>query len=229
VINEIARLRRSLGSGDRVRLNNYLESVRQIERRIQRLEEFNRSGEPQALPDLPGAVPGDFEEHVKLMFDLQVQAFSADLTRIVAFKMGRDASARVYPGSGVHLSFHAASHHAEREQSITRFAAINKYHVSLIPYFLERLKDIEEGDSNLLDKALIIYGSAMGNSNAHNHKRCPLLLAGRANGHLKGNLHVKAADATPMANIFLTLLHELGLDDIDAFGDSTGTLNLRSV
>ena len=109
-----------------------------------------------------------------------------------------------------------------------QFAQINRHHVSLVPYFLEKLKNLQEGDSNLLDKTLVIYGSPMGNSNVHNHKRCPLFLAGRADGHLKGNLHLKAPDGTPMANLMLTLLHDLGLDDLDSFGDSTGEFSLRA-
>ena len=174
-------------------------------------------------------VPDSFEEHVKLMFDLQATAFAADITRVFTFKLGRDGSARVYPESGVKLPFHPASHHGEREDRIGQFAQINKHHVSLVPYFLDKLKNLQEGDGNLLDKTLIVYGSPMGNSNVHNHKRCPLFLAGRANGHLRGNLHVKAPDGTPMANVMLKLLHDLGLDDLQNFGDSTGTFDLTAV
>ncbi|MGH9331872.1 MAG: DUF1552 domain-containing protein, partial [Vicinamibacterales bacterium] len=145
------------------------------------------------------------------------------------FKTGRDGSARVYPESGVTLPFHPASHHGEREDRIAQFAAINKYHVGLIPYFLEKLKNTQEGDRSLLEKTLVVYGSPMGNSNVHNHKRCPLFLAGRANGQLKGNLHLKAAEGTPMANVMLTLLHGLGLDDVQSFGDSTGALDLTGI
>jgi hypothetical protein len=132
----------------------------------------------------------------------------------------------VYPASGVNAPFHPASHHGENEARIQQFAQINKHHVSLVPYYLEKLKSIQEGDGNLLDKTLVVYGSPMGNSNVHNHKRCPLFLAGRANGKLKGGLHLKAADGTPMANVMLTLLHDLGLNDVQSFGDSTGTFNL---
>ncbi|HYT77518.1 MAG TPA: hypothetical protein VEL79_22380, partial [Vicinamibacterales bacterium] len=125
--------------------------------------------------------------------------------------------------------FHPASHHGDAEPRVLQFAQINKYHVSLVPYFLEKLKSIQEGDSNLLDKTLVMYGSPMGNSNTHNHRRCPLFLAGRANGLLKGNTHVKAPDGTPMANAMLTLLHGLGLEDLKSFGDSTGTMDLNAV
>ncbi len=133
-------------------------------------------------------------------------------------------SGRVYPETGVNTGFHPASHHGEREERIEEFAKINRYHVSTIPYFLERLRDTPEGDSNLLEKALILYGSPMGNPHVHNHKRCPLFLAGHGNGHFKGNLHVKGADGTPMANTMLTVLRRLGLDELESFGDSTGEM-----
>jgi hypothetical protein len=229
VAGEVARLRRDLGASDRRRLDSYLEDIREVERRIQRVEAHNTSGEPREMPGAPVGIPDSFEEHVRLMFDLQAIAFAADITRVFSFKLGRDGSARVYPESGVKQPFHPASHHGERENSITQFAQINRHHVGLVPYFLEKLKKINEGDGNLLDKTLVIYGSPMGNSNVHNHKRCPLFLAGHANGHLKGNLHLKAPDGTPMANVMLTLLHDLGLDGVESFGDSTAEFDLTSV
>ncbi|PYR60902.1 MAG: hypothetical protein DMF91_11180 [Acidobacteria bacterium] len=227
ITTEVSRLRKELGPTDRNRLGAYLEDVREIERRIQRVEAHNTSGEARELPEAPVGVPDSFEEHVKLMFDLQALAFAADVTRVFSFKLGRDGSARVYPSSGVNAPFHPASHHGDREDRVTQFAQINKHHVSLVPYFLEKLKNTPDGDGNLLDRSLIIYGSPMGNSNVHNHKRCPLFLAGRADGHLTGNLHVKAADGTPMANVMLSLLHRLGLDDLKSFGDSTGEFDLN--
>jgi hypothetical protein len=227
ITTEVSRLRKELGPSDRNRLSAYLEDVREIERRIQRVEAHNTSGDARELPEAPVGVPDSFEEHVKLMFDLQALAFAADVTRVFSFKLGRDGSARVYPLSGVNAPFHPASHHGDREDRVTQFAQINKHHVSLVPYFLEKLKNTPDGDGNLLDRSLIIYGSPMGNSNVHNHKRCPLFLAGRADGHLKGNLHVKAADGTPMANVMLSLLHSLGLDDLKTFGDSTGEFDLN--
>jgi hypothetical protein len=229
VTSEVGQIAKTLGPADRVRLDQYLTEIREIERRIQRVESYNASGEPRELPGAPMGVPDSFTEHVKLMYDLQAIAFAADITRVFSFKLGRDGSARVYPDSGAPLPFHPASHHGENEQRIGQFAQINKYHVSLVPYFLEKLKNIQEGDANLLEKTLVIYGSPMGNSNTHNHKRCPLFLAGHANGLLRGNMHVKAADGTPMANAMLTLLHGLGLDDLKSFGDSTGTLELNAV
>jgi hypothetical protein len=229
VTAEVARMRRDLGPTDRTRLNEYLEDIREIERRIEKIEAHNASGEQRELPGAPIGVPDSFEEHVRLMYDLQAIAFAGDITRVFSFKLGRDGSARVYPESGIKSPFHPASHHGEREDRITQFAQINKHHVSLVPYFLEKLKNLREGDKNLLENTLVVYGSPMGNSNVHNHKRCPLFLAGHAGGHLKGNLHLKAPDGTPMANVMLTLLHELGLDDLKEFGDSTGEFTLSTV
>jgi hypothetical protein len=225
----VARLKTSLGSDDRAKLTDYLDNVREIERRIQRVEAHNSSGERRELPEAPIGVPDSFEEHVKLMFDLQVLAFAADVTRVFSFKLGRDVSSRVYPGSGSTAGFHNASHHGDREELVKDFEKINRYHVGLVPYFLEKLKNTPDGDSNLLENSLIIYGSPMGDSNLHNHKRVPLFLAGHMGGKLKGNLHLKAPDGTSMANVFLTLLHGLGLDDMQQFGDSTGTFDLTSV
>jgi hypothetical protein len=229
VAAEVAGLKSRLGATDRARLTEYLDDIREIERRIQRIEAQNASGEPRELPGAPMGVPDSFTEHVKLMFDLQAMAFAGDVTRVFSFKMGRDGSARVYPESGAPLPFHPASHHGEREDRIAQFAQINKYHVGLVPPFLEKLKSIQEGDGTLLDKTLVLYGSPMGNSNVHNHKRCPLFLAGRANGMLRGGLHIKAGDGTPMANVMLTLMHKLGLEDVKTFGDSTGEFDLTAV
>ena len=226
ITSEVAKLQQSLGPSDRHRLNEYLEDVREIERRIQKIEAQNTSGAPRELPEAPIGVPDSFREHVEVMFDLQALAFMSDLTRVFSFKMGRDASGRVYPESGTTRGFHPASHHGEREDRVLEFAKINTYHVSLIPYFLEKLKNTPDGDASLLDRTMVVYGSPMGNSNIHNHKRCPLFLAGHANGQLKGNSHVITEDRTPMANVMLTLLHKLGRDDLESFGDSTGTLSI---
>ena len=222
---EVSRLRNTLGSSDRTRLDSYLEDIREVERRIQKIETQNSTGEPRELPGAPAGVPDSFTDHAKLMYDLQALAFAGDITRVFTFKTGRDGPARVYPESGVNTPFHPASHHGEREDRVTQFAQINKYHVSLVPYFLEKLKSIKEADGTLLDQTLIIYGSPMGNSNVHNHKRCPLFFAGHGGGMLKGNLHLKTADGTPMANAFLTIGHGLGLD-MKSFGDSTGEFAL---
>jgi len=229
ITSEVSRLRDQLGSADRARLSDYLDNVREIERRIQKIEAYNSSGEPREMPEAPMGVPDSFTEHVKLMFDLQVLAFQSDTTRVFSFKMGRDGSSRVYPESGVNLPFHPASHHGEREERVTQFAKINEYHVGLIPYFLEKLKNTPDGETNLLENTLVLYGSPMGNSNVHNHKRCPLFLAGHAGGRLKGGVHIKAADGTPMANAFLALAQgALGLD-VNTFGDSTSAMDLNGI
>lgn len=228
VTGEVTRLSRNLGAADRRRLDEYLTDIREIERRIQRVEAQNASGEPRELPGAPMGVPDSFSEHVKLMFDLQAVAFASDITRVFSFKMGRDGSARVYPESGAPFPFHPASHHGENEERLMQFAQINRYHVSMVPYFLEKLKSIKEGDQTLLDKTLVMYGSPMGDSNIHNHRRCPLFFAGRANGILKGGLHIKAPDDTPMANAQLAVLQGLGVD-VKTFGDSTGTMDLTTV
>jgi uncharacterized protein DUF1552 len=222
------RLNKRLGAADKARLNDYLEDVREVEQRIQKVEAFNSSGEQREMPDAPIGVPDSYEEHVKLMFDLQSIAFASDLTRVFAFKMSRDVSNRVYRDAGVSTGFHIASHHQDRDERILEFAKINKYHVSLLPYFFDRLNKTKEGDSTLLENVAIIYGSPMGNSNVHNHKRCPLLLAGHAGGALKGNLHLKAADGTPMANVMLALMQKIGIE-IDQFGDSTGPYELNAI
>jgi Protein of unknown function (DUF1552) len=225
---QMTSLRRSLGPADRQRLDQYSSNIREIEQRIARIEARNRSGEARELPGAPAGVPDSWEEHVKLMFDLQVLAFTSDTTRVFSFKFGRDASGRVYPGSGVDMGFHNASHHGAAEERIRQFSLINRYHVSLLPYFMEKLQGAMDGDTNLLEKTLIIYGSPMANGNNHNHRNCPLILLGHGNGALEGDLHVKAAPDTPMANVMLTLLHKLGLGDLETFGDSTGEFSFTA-
>jgi len=228
ISGEVAELKRELGMSDQRRMDQYLENVREIERRLQRIVERNTSGEEREIPEAPAGVPDSFEEHVKLMFDLQVLAFQTDMTRVFSFKMGRDGSARTYPESGSDRPFHPASHHGENEEALKHFATINQYHVSLLPYLFDKLKEAQEGDQNLLDKTAIIYGSPMADGNSHNHRRNPLFLAGRANGVLEGGLHLKAPDGTPMANAFLSLMQGMGLRDMESFGDSTGRLSLTT-
>jgi hypothetical protein len=226
VSESVGQLKATIGAGDRARLDDYLQDVREIERRIQKVEAFNMSGEARELPTAPSGVPDSYDEHVKLMFDLQAAALAADVTRVFALKLSRDVSNRVYPGTGVTTGFHIASHHADREERILDFAKINAYHVGLLPYLFEKLKKSPDAQGSLLDNTAIVYGSPMGNPNVHNHKRCPLLVAGRAGGGIKGNLHLKAPDGTPMANAMLSVLHHLGFGT-DSFGDSTGTLDLN--
>ncbi|WP_434478127.1 DUF1552 domain-containing protein [Gemmatimonas sp.] len=228
VSGEMSTMKAMLGPEDKVRLDRYLTDIREVERRIQRVEARNMSGEVREMPEAPAGVPDSFAEHVKLMFDIQALAFAADITRVFSFKMGRDGSSRTYPESGTDKPFHPASHHGGTERGVRDFHMINKYHVSMLPYFLDKLKSIQEGESNMLDKTMIIYGSPMGDSNLHNHRRCPLILLGKAENRLVGNTHIKAADGTPMANAMLSMMHTLGLDDVTTFGDSNGVLNLNA-
>ena len=225
VTRRVAALKSNLGPADRNRLDDYLENVREIERRITRIEQQNTSGDSRQLPTAPIGVPDNWEEHVKLMFDLQLLAFIGNITRVSSFKMSRDVNGRVFPPSGVNTGFHNASHHGENEQRISQYAAINKYHISVLAYFIDKLKKTQEGDRTMLDQILVLYGSPMGNSNLHNHKRVPLILLGHAGGQLKGGAHIKPPDGTPSANMFLTLLHRIGIDD-PTFGDSTGEIEL---
>lgn len=218
-------LRREVGPKDRARLNAHFEEIRAVERHIQAIERHNASAAERERMTAPLGVPDSWEEHVKLMFDLQALAFAADVTRVTAFKMSRDTNNRVFPGSGVRTPFHSLSHHGERPELIEEFAKLNRYHVSLLPYFLEKLKNTPDGDGNLLDHSLVLYGSPMGDSNMHNHRNLPIVLAGHACGELKGNLHYVAADGTPHANTLLTILHKLGVD-AESIGDSSGEIGI---
>ena len=227
LVEEVAQLRRELGPNDRRRLERYLEDVRELERRIASVEARNSSGDVREIPEAPAGVPDSFEEHMRLMFDLQALAFASDMTRVFSFKTGRDASGRVYPESGIDKPFHPASHHGGNEEAITDFFRINRYHVQMLPYFLDKLRGLEEADGTLLDKTLILFGSPMADGNLHNHRRCPLILLGGANGRLEGEAHLEAPEGTPMANVMLSLLHGLGLDDLESFGDSTEPFSLK--
>lgn len=221
ITGRVRQLKRELGPGDLRRLDQYLENVREVERRIQKVESQNVSGEQRMIPEAPAGVPDSFVEHTELMFDLQVLAFASDMTRVFSFKLGRDASARVYPESGIDKPFHPASHHGGNERNIDDFAQINRFHVGMVPYFLEKLQNTMEGDTHLLDKTMVVYGSPMGDPNVHNHKRCPLFVVGGANGQLSGGAHLRAAPGTPMANVMLSLMHKLGFEDMQTFGNST--------
>jgi hypothetical protein len=225
ITGETASLKRQLGPSDQQRLDKYLQDIRELERRIQAVEARNSSGEARELPEAPVGVPDSFAEHMQLMFDFQVLAFQSDMTRVFSFKTGRDASSRQYPESGTDKGFHPASHHGGRESAILDFNKINRYHVSMLPYFLDKLANTMDGEKSLLDQTMIMYGSPMADGNIHNHRRCPLLVLGHGNGRIAGETHLKAPDGTPMANVFLTLMHKLGLN-VNSFGDSTGEFAL---
>lgn len=230
MLTEVDRVSKSLGPADRVALDEYLQHIREVERRIQLMEARSNSegnGESSAMPEAPSGIPGTWEEHMQLMFDLQVLALQSDMTRAITFKTGFDQSNRTFPQSGTTKSIHGASHHGNVPDDIMDFHRINTYRTGALAYFLEQLKTTMDGDTSLLDKTAIVYGSPMGDPNLHNHKRCPLLLMGHANGALAGNTHIAAPEGTPMANAFVTLMQGLG-HELDSFGDSNGALGLKA-
>jgi len=225
--SEAVALRKSLGAADRVRMDRYLTNVRDIEQRIVAVEARNSSGETRELPNAPAGVPDSFSEHMRLMFDIQVLALEADLTRVISFKIGRDADNRVFPESGSSGAFHPSSHHGGTEARVLDFNKICKYRTSQMTYLLDKLIESKEGDKRLIDKTMVIWGSPMADSNLHNHRRCPLAFFGHANGKLQGGVHLKTPDGTPMANPLLSAMHMLGMDDVKTFGDSTGEFSLN--
>ena len=225
-VGEASReLKKRLGASDRSRLDDYLDEVREVERRIEAIEEQNSVPLTHELSNALSSVPDSFDDHVKLMFDLQLLAFKGDLTRVVTLKLGIDRSQRIYPESGVRIPFHTLSHHREQPENVEEYARLNAYHVSKAAYLLKRLRDTTDGDGNLLDHSVVLYGSPMGDSHFHEHRYLPLFLAGHGNGALKGGQHVSCLKDTPMANVLLSILRRLGLD-IERVGDSTGELAL---
>ena len=226
IASEVVRLRRELGAVDRVALDEYVTHIREIERRIELVEARNASGEEREMPEAPSGVPDDWEEHMRLMFDLQVLALQSDLTRVITFKTGFDQSNRSHPESGTSKSFHGASHHGNVPEDVLDYNKINTYRTSQLGYFLAKMRDTMDGEASLLDKTAIVWGSPMGDPNLHNHRRCPLLLMGHANGALEGGLHLRTPRGTPMANVFVSLMQGLGHDEMESFGDNTGAFDL---
>jgi hypothetical protein len=222
--DDIARLQKKLGPGDRTKVGQYLESVREVERRIQVAESKTAD---TALPDLdrPVGVPASYADHARLMFDLQVLALQGDVTRVLTFQLARETSNRTYPEIGVPDPHHPLSHHGNDPAKIARMAKINQFHVSLFAEFLGKLKATKEGNGTLLDHALFLYGSGMGNPNVHDHVNLPIVVAGGAAGGMKGGRHLRFAKPIPLANVHLTLLDKVGVR-LDKFGDSTGALSL---
>ena len=223
VTGQIRRLQGGLGPTDRNRISDYLETVREIERRIQ-ISEKHTSDASLAVPESPTGIPDDHEEHTKLMFDLMTLAYQANITRISTFMMAREVSYRTFPKLGISEAFHPASHHQNNPARLETLAKINTYHVSLLAYFLDRLKNTPDGDGNLLDHSLVLYGGAMSNSNIHNHAPLPILIAGGAAGRLKGGRHLRYAEDTPMSNLLMTILEKAGVPQ-EKVGDSTGLLS----
>jgi len=220
ITHQLQRLQSNLNPADKGRLTSYLENVREIERRIQAIEKYNTENPNRSIPTAPVGVPDSWDDLARLMIDLQVLAFTAETTRVSTFKLGRDTSNRVFPESGSTTPFHSASHHGDTPSQLTDLSKINTYHVSLVADFARKLKEIPDGDGNLLDHTLLLYGSGMGNSNVHAHKRVPFILVGHASGAIKGNLHVRCKEETPQANGLLGVLHKLGVE-ADSIGDST--------
>jgi len=222
VMDDLASLKRELGMADRVRVDQYLDSVREVERQIELAE---KGAVDNPLPDLdrPTGVPAAYADHAKLMFDLQVLAYQGDITRIITFQLARETSNRTYPEVGVPDPHHPVSHHGNDPFKIEQLSKINEFHVSLFAEYLEKLNATQDGNGSLLDHTVLLYGSGMGNSDAHAPKDLPILLAGGANGTLKGGRHIRAAEGTPLTNLYMSMLDKLGIPT-DGIGDSSGFL-----
>ena len=221
ISGEIDRLETSLGSRDRTKLTEYLESIRDIERRIQKAEQQNASMNVPVL-ERPRGVPPEFEDHAKLMIDMQVIAFQADLTRVITFMIAREGSNRSYRHIGVSDGHHSVTHHQNDPEKIEKVTKIDTYHSGLFAYYLGKLKSTKDGDGTLLDHSLVVYGSSICDGNAHTHHDLPLVLAGSANGRVKGGRHLAYTKETPMNNLLVSMLGLAGVPGVDQFGDSTG-------
>jgi hypothetical protein len=217
-------LARGLDAGDRARLSDYLDNVREIERRILRAQKRNTESGLEA-PETPVGVPDSFAEHARLLFDLWALAFQGDMTRVVSFMLARELSTRTYPQIGVSEGHHPVSHHQNNPEQIEKHARINTYHASLFADFLEKLRSTPDGDGNMLDHSLILYGSGMSNGNVHSHDLLPSLVAGGAAGKLKGGRHIKVKEQTPLSNLLISLLDKAGVRT-DHLGDSSGWVEL---
>lgn len=219
---EVKRLQKDLGAGDKNKIDEYLTSIREVERRIANAES---TAKENPLPDLdrPVGVPAAYRDHARLMFDLQLLAFQGDITRIVTFQLAREASTRSYPEIGVPEPHHPVTHHGKDPKKLAKVAKINQFHVSLFAEFLEKMAAIPEGDGTLLDHSLYLYGSGMGDPDAHDHSNLPILVAGGAAGNMKGGRHIKFEKPEPLSNLHLTLLNKVGVK-LDKFADSTGTV-----
>ncbi len=222
VMEDLAQLKKDLGMADRVRVDNYLDSVREVERQIQRAEAGVKDN---PLPDLnrPTGVPAAYADHAKLMFDLQVLALQGDITRVITFQLARELSTRTYPEVGVPDPHHPLSHHGNDPEKIAKMAKINEFHVSLFAGFLEKLKATPDGNGSLLDNSIYLYGSGMGNPSTHDHDNLPILLAGGAACGMNGGRHINYENGTPLANLHLTLLDRVGVFQ-DSFADSNGKI-----
>jgi hypothetical protein len=219
----LARLRTSLGVGDTRKLEEYLEAVRDIERRIELAERQNATIE---LPHIerPSAIPDDYLQYTKLMVDMQVVAWQTDMTRVASLMLGRDGSNRAYREIGISDGHHSISHHQGDAEKVDKLVKIDELHVGMFAYLLEKLQSTPDGDGTLLDHSLVLFGSSISESNIHTHDDLPILLSGGANGRLKGNRHLVYRKETPLNNLFLNMFDLAGLPQVDGFGDSTGRL-----
>src|SRR6266853_2231218 len=223
VLGEVSSLQRTLPAVDRGRVDQYLGDVREIERRIQKAAQL--ASADLTLPDAPAGAPKDVEEHIKLMFDLQILAWQADITRVTTMLLATELSNAVYAKSGVRDVLHILAHHSNIRENQDRFAVLNRYHVGLLAYFLGKLQAIPDGDGTLLDHSMVLYGSAMSDGNQHNHGPLPIILAGGASGRLAGGRHIRSTPDTTMAHLLLAMLDKLGVPT-EKFGDSTGMLQI---
>jgi hypothetical protein len=220
IAHDVVGVRKTLGPSDRARLDDYLDDVREIERRVQLVAKAATD-----LPEAPIGIPQSYDEHIKLQFDLLALALKTDVTRVGTFMYGRDNTNTTHPASGVTLSHHGASHHGNKPEGYEAFTKINIYFVKMFGYFLEKLKATPDGDGNLLDHSLIVLGSSMSNPNEHSHAPVPMLVAGGMSGRLKGGRHLQFPDRTPHANLLLSLINKAGIP-MESFGTSTGALEI---
>jgi hypothetical protein len=226
IVEQTIGLKNGLPTADRARLDGYLDDIREIERRIKTvLDREAQAGGRQDVPEAPVGTPEAFEDHIKLMFDLLALAYQSETTRVATLMYAKDLSPASYPNSGNRGGFHGASHHANNKANMDSFALINKYHVQMLTYFIDKLATTKDGDGTLLDHSMILYGSSMSNGNQHDHDPLPIVLIGNASGKLQGNRHIVTPSRTPMANLLLTMLDKLGVRR-DRFGDSTGMLEI---
>jgi Protein of unknown function (DUF1552) len=223
VTEKVSRLQSRLDPSDRNRLTEYLDDIREIERRIQKAEQ--QSANEGNVPEAPVGVPELFEDHLKLMFDLQALAYRADITRIMTMMYARDTSGATYPNSGNRDGFHGASHHSNARAKMDSFALINRYHIQMLAYFIEKLQSTPDGDGTLLDHSVVLYGSSMSNGNQHDHDPLPVVVVGGLSGQLKGGRHIVTPAHTPMSNLMLALLDKFGVQQ-KSFGDSTAKLDI---
>jgi hypothetical protein len=224
VTEKINELQRGLGSRDRLRVDEYLDAVRDVERRIQMAED--QSARTLPVVEQPAGIPASYEEHVKLMFDLQALAYQCDLTRVMTFMLGRELSGKTFPEIGVPDGHHPTSHHQNDPEKMGKISKINHFHVALLGYYLQKLQSIPDGDGTLLDHLMLIYGAGMSDSNRHDPMNLPVLLLGGASAGIKGGRHLKFSGDTPMANLLVTVMDKLGVPP-ETIGNSTGQVDLE--